>query len=342
MDPRQVFRDEAVRAEFLDRFTELADRARARTSGLEGLDGGPDMDADLDVDTAAGVADQMAEGVYEPGSNPGLEAIVERFTRPVYLVQRSSFTVPPDDFPNSDEIHSRLTEARDSLESRLPSAGRIDVRNHRLDWVGTGWLVAPDIMITNRHVAGEFATGTDGAFAFRQNAGRPPVRASVDWRREYDRPEESRFRIREVLWMEPDDSVDVALLRVDPTNEDGEALPPHVELMARAEVDEAGVGSWVAVVGYPAFDSRNDSADQQRIFDGIYNHKRLAPGQVTALVGTELLHHDATTLGGNSGSLIVDLASGKAVGLHFGGIEGVRNEAVQAPRVHRVLQRFLD
>ncbi len=337
IDLSQVFRDEAVRAEFLDRFTELADRARARTGGLEGLEGGPDMD----VDTAADVAEEMAEGVYEPGSNPGLEAIVERFTRPVYLVQQSSFTLPPDDFPSSEEIHSRLTKAKGSLEARLPSTGRIDVRNHRLDWVGTGWMVAPDLMVTNRHVAGEFATAVDGTFAFRQNAGRPPVRASVDWRREYDRPEESRFRIREVLWMEPDDSVDVALLRVDGTNEDGEELPPPVELMTRVEVDEAGVGSWLAVVGYPAFDSRNNAADQQRIFDGVYNHKRLAPGQVTALVGTELLHHDSTTLGGNSGSLIVDLASGKAVGLHFGGIEGVRNEAVQAPRVHRALRRFL-
>ena len=44
-----------------------------------------------------------------------------------------------------------------------------------------------------------------------------------------------------------------------------------------------------------------------------------------------LFRHDATTLGGNSGSVVVDLASGKAIGLHFGGIEGERNEAVQAP-----------
>lgn len=89
------------------------------------------------------------------------------------------------------------------------------------------------------------------------------------------------------------------------------------------------VGSWLTVVGYPAHDSRNDAADQQRIFDGVYNVKRLAPGQVLAVVQQELLHHDATTLGGNSGSMVVDLASGKAVGIHFGGLEGPRNYAVQ-------------
>jgi S1-C subfamily serine protease len=333
MDVSQVFQDENVRTEFLDRFGELAEHAQS--DGLEGLEDG------LDVDTADEVAKGMVEGVYVPGENPGLEAIIERFTRPVYLVQQSSFTKPADSFPNSEEIHAQLAAAKAALEDRIPSVGRIELRNHRLDWVGTGWMVTPDIMITNRHVAAEFARSENGVFAFRENPGRPPVRASVDWRREYGRPEESRFRVEEVLWIEPDASVDVALLRVDRTGEDGEATPALVELMTRAELDDTGIGSWVAVIGYPAHDSRNNAADQQRIFDGVYNYKRLAPGQVTAVVDSDLLHHDATTLGGNSGSLIVDLTSGKAIGLHFGGIEGVRNEAVQAPRVHEVLQRVL-
>jgi endonuclease G len=49
------------------------------------------------------------------------------------------------------------------------------------------------------------------------------------------------------------------------------------------------------------------------------------------------LDHDATTLGGNSGSVVIDLTSGKAAALHFGGIEGERNQAVQAPRVQQIL-----
>ena len=336
MDSRQVFREDDVRKEFLDRFGELQEAgAAAGQGGLEGLDALPD------VDTAVGVLEDMTEGTYDPGAQPGLEAIIERFTRPVYLVQRSTFTVPPDSFPNSEEIHSRLGLAKTRLEARIPSAGRIDVRNHRLDWVGTCWVVAQDILVTNRHVAREFATEGDGGFVFRQNFGRPPVKASVDWRHEHQQPDESVFRIQEVLWIEPDDSVDVALLRVSATGEAGEAVPGVVELMTREEVDATGVGAWVGVVGYPAFDTRNDVADQQRIFDGVYNAKRLAPGQVTAVAGTDLLHHDATTLGGNSGSVIVELESGKAIGLHFGGIEGQRNEAVQAPRVRQILDRFM-
>ncbi len=135
--------------------------------------------------------------------------------------------------------------------------------------------------------------------------------------------------------------MDVAVLRIADQGEDGEGAPAPIDLMTREEIDEQGIGSWVAVIGYPAHDSRNDLADQQRIFDGIYNVKRLAPGQVTQLAGEDLLLHDATTLGGNSGSVIVDLVSGKAAGLHFGGIQGVRNEAVQAPRVREILDRHV-
>jgi endonuclease G len=102
--------------------------------------------------------------------------------------------------------------------------------------------------------------------------------------------------------------------------------------MAQADVD-ASVGKWVAVIGYPAQSSFNDLADQQRIFDGIYNVKRVAPGTVMSVSPDGLLNHDATTLGGNSGSVVMDLETGQAVALHFGGFEGDRNMSVQAPVV---------
>jgi S1-C subfamily serine protease len=219
----------------------------------------------------------------------------------------------------------------------VPSAGRIDVRNHRLSWLGTGWMVGPTLAVTNRHVAEEFAHADGDLFAFRQSLGGRVVRAVVDWRREYRQPEESRFRVEQVLWIEPDSSFDVALLRIADHGEDGETPPPPVGLMSEEELRLAGVGAWVAVIGYPAQDSRNDAADQQRIFDGIYDVKRLAPGQLTAITTDGLAHHDATTLGGNSGSVLVELNTGKAAALHFGGIEGERNVAVQAPALARII-----
>ena len=333
MDSRQVFQDEAVKEEFLDRFDEMKDRVPPPGGGLEGLEGGVYRTED-----AREMAESMAEGRHEPGADPGLEAIIERFTRPVYLVQDKTFVVPPDDFPDSDVIAAQLEGARGRLERTIPSAGRIDLRNHRLDWVGTGWMVGPDIVVTNRHVASEFAREGNGGFAFRQNSNGSTIAATVDWFREFQRGTESRFRVREVLWIEPEGSVDVAILQIATEGEAGEETPDPVELMTSAEVDSAGQGAWVAVIGYPAFDSRNNAADQQRIFDGVFNFKRLAPGKVTLFSGPEL-HHDATTLGGNSGSVVFELDSGKAIGLHFGGVEGSRNEAVQAPRIREIIEQ---
>ena len=58
---------------------------------------------------------------------------------------------------------------------------------------------------------------------------------------------------------------------------------------------------------------------------------------MTALVGETRLYHDATTLTGSSGSAVVDLASGKAIGLHFEGVAGDHNTAVLAPQVARIV-----
>lgn len=330
-DFQQLLADDELRAELLARRDEL----RPAVSGLEGsrvVTGGPDA-------LAEGVH-RMSEGAWTPGEDDGLEAIVLRFTRPVLLVQDAD-CVPPADtgtfaLGESRVIGSRLAAARDRLAAAIPAVGRIELRNHRHSWVGTGWMVAPDVAVTNRHVAQEFAAGDGSGFPFRLAENRHRVRASLDWYREFDRGTEAEAAVREVLWIEPDGRPDVALLRVAPA--DDTPLPAPVPLMTQDEID-GNVGAWTAVIGYPARSSRNDPADQQRIFDGIYDVKRVAPGTVTAVSPGGLLTHDATTLGGNSGSVVLDLALGRAVGLHYGGIEGRYNGAVQASVVAELLAR---
>ena len=333
----QLFSDRRLKEEFLDRFHELA-AAYEGGGGLESLDGGREA---LTGAAAERAVDRMTEGVWgsDEGDGGGLEAIIQRFTRPVQLVQDNTFQPPADSFPESREIAARLSAARAVLEAALPSAGRIDVANHRLSWVGTGWMVKPSVVVTNRHVAEEFARSEPG-FAFRKNQLGRQIKASVDWRHEHERADESVFRVKRVIRIEPDESFDVALLEIEQTGVDGEAQPGVIELATADELNARGVGAWHAVVGYPAQDSRNSAADQQRIYDGIYNVKRLAPGQIAAIRPDGLLTHDATTLGGNSGSVLVDLASGKALALHFGGVEGQENFAVQAHRVKAIVDRY--
>jgi S1-C subfamily serine protease len=336
MDYRELFTDDELRDELLDRFDQIKQRVVGAQSGsLESLDSMDAVDDHLTKDDVAAAVHDMREGTYA-GSNPVLEAIVERFTRPVYLVQDAHYG-RPQDFEDSEQIAERLDTARPVVEPAIPSVGRIDLRNALLPWAGTGWVVGPGIVATNRHVARHFAERTDDTFGFLQHFPAPPVKATLDWHHEFDRFTESRFAVREVIWIEPSDSVDVALLHIADRGENDEDQPPPLPLLSSDDVRQ---GMWVSVIGYPARSPFNNPADQQRIFDGIYEVKRLAPGKVTSLNATHgLLTHDATTLGGNSGSVVVDLESGKVAAIHFAGTEGVGNDAVQAPRLAEIVDR---
>jgi S1-C subfamily serine protease len=342
MDFREVFADDDLRDEFLDRFDELSPKAvgvagdvNRALEALDSLDSVPTIGGPPSKAAAAAAAEHMREGTYR-GSDPVLEAIIERFTRPVYIVQDSQFH-RPQDFEDSEQIAQRLATAHPVVQPTIPSVGRIDLRNALKPWVGTGWVVRPGIVATNRHVAEEFAEELDHErFPFKQYYSAPPVAATLDWHHEFERITESRFRVREVLWMEPRNSVDVALLRIADHGENDEEQPPPLPLL-----NESGLrlGMWVSVLGYPGRSPFYNAEAQQRIFDGIYEVKRLAPGKVTSLNAAHgLLDHDATTLGGSSGSAVVDLESGKVAAIHFGGLEGQSNRAVQAPRLAEILK----
>jgi hypothetical protein len=342
MDFRHVVADDELRTELLDRIYELTVVPESSGDGsFEGLEGGPDAFGEVAPSSLEVAVHRMNKGEWDAEAGDStLEAIVLRFTRPVFYVSGTEVTLPTDRFANSEVVMNRLRAASGQIAAAVPSVGRIDLANHMNEWAGTGWIVAPDIVVTNRHVAQLFAEADPrSGFAFRAAEGGRRVKATVDLRREYNSAAESLVRVREVLWIEPSGGPDVALLRVATEDEDGRALPTPVPLMTQEEVDRS-LETWVAVAGYPARSPYNSLADQQRIFDGVYGVKRLAPGTIMAVTSQGQLAHDATTLGGNSGSLVVDLTTGKAVGLHYGGIEGDRNQAVQAPIVQDRLIRL--
>ena len=82
----------------------------------------------------------------------------------------------------------------------------------------------------------------------------------------------------------------------------------------------------VVVIGYPALDPRNDIPLQNQIFEGKYEVKRLQPGKLRKRASIRSFEstvsaatHDSSTLGGNSGSAVIDVATGEVVALHFAG-----------------------
>ena len=334
MSKKRIFSDPKVREEFFDRFDELQGEVLGE-SGLEAMRGaGAAAYSRSDAERTARV---LEEDTGEP-IDRALEAIILRFGRPAYFVQDDTFdtSAAPS---SSAEVDAVVNQARSVIDAAIPSVGRINLRDHRMPWVGTGWLVAEDVLVTNRHVASEFAQRDGDAYVFIETAGRK-AKAYLDTVREYQSSREIVFRLKEVLWIAPPSgSHDVAFLSIDRQSEDGHSQPPMIELMDQETYDDLPVETWTAVIGYPAFSIYNNAQDQQRIFEGVFDIKRLQPGKIVAKGADGIVNHDATTLGGNSGSVVLHLDSGKAVALHFGGIEGDTNSAVAAPVVADLLRR---
>lgn len=266
-----------------------------------------------------------------PEEQSVLEAVVLPGKRPVVdIIDGDIGAVPPD--------WRFLTDYRPLIQQLLPSIGRIDVPGlMHVPYAGTGFFVGDGLLMTNRHVANLFVQGVGaGPKYLAFVAG---LSAQFDPQYEVGDPESGagsvRYEVIEPLLIHP--HWDVAILRVRPA--DGVPLPPGLKLAQRQPAAfGGGAMPLVVVVGYPALDSRNNVAEQLRIFRNIFQRKRLMPGFLRgygdiATGWQAVLHattHDASTLGGNSGSAIIDLTSGLVLALHFGGRYLVANYGVPA------------
>src|SRR3984893_8136399 len=265
----------------------------------------------------------------------GLESIAMRTQRPVLAIRDSVTQLVFIDEADSKIWGERLTKARPLLDIAIPSVGRIDLTGAPLDWVGTGWLVAENVIVTNRHVAREFAERKGAGFAFK--IGLPELMGGdLDFLQEIDNPERLVFKLVRPLHIEEPPGPDVSFFEIEMVSGDARLANP-IALAGTVSAPEQLATLQVVTIGYPAYDSRIPEPDlMERIYGKVYNKKRLAPGGVTRL-DEALLWHNCTTLGGNSGSVVFDLNSGQALGLHFSGSFLVTNYAVRADVVKKLL-----
>lgn len=267
----------------------------------------------------------------------GLEAIVLLIGRPAILIQGGRFADPPDEW----SVLGR-PDVRPKIETIFQSVGRIEVTNHPsgLDWIGTGFLVADDVVMTNRHVAVEFAKTTNG----KTWKLLPKMKVRIDYVEEFGGTTKAEFKITDVIGIH--DQVDMALLRVSLRGSVGAKRPKPLPLAATPSLKKQ---QNIYVVGYPASDSRrNDPIEMRRIFENIFDVKRLQPGKIMKIAtGGTLVEHDCSTLGGNSGSCVVDLETHRVIGLHFRGkyLEGntavALSKLVKDPLVKKAKLQFV-
>lgn len=249
-----------------------------------------------------------------PAEQAGLEAIILLAGRPALLVQNGDFLEPPKRW-------AHLKDTRAQIRDVISRVGRIEVANNpNFEWLGTGFLAGADIVITNRHVAMEFARSDGPLWSFRGS-----MTASVDFNEELGAEDPAEFRVTEIVGIH--DVHDMAVLRVEQV---AGPLQLPAPLSVSKDAPKTLLGREVYVVGYPAWDGRrNDPEPMLRIFSNIFNVKRLQPGEVAGdtVAGGEIFH-DCSTLGGNSGSPVFDLETHKVIGLHFGGRFLQKNHAV--------------
>lgn len=271
---------------------------------------------------AKGGMDQIVRGhVPAPEQASGLEAIILPKIRPVLDVVDGKFHT---DHPLWLNLNDDKERARQVLIDAIPKVGRIELPgNFNYPYGGTGFVVGENLIMTNRHVAAIFSSGV----GTRQIEFIPGKRAGIDFLRELDRPTGQTLDVKSIKMIHP--YWDMALLEV-------EGIPKKITPLKLSLRDIAAEELvMVAAIGYPAFDTRNDVTVQNDLFRHEFGVKRLQPGTAGGTVKADsfgktvdAVRHSCSTLGGNSGSALVDLESGEVVALHFGGRYRVINYAV--------------
>ncbi len=283
-----------------------------------------------EIALARAAAARVAEG--QPLEGPSrlvFEAVVRVADRPVFDIVNGTFgAVTPE--------WTVLNDHKTMLEKATRAVGRIEImRGVEEPYAGTGFVVGPKLLMTNRHVAEIFATGVGRGNAVQLRWIQDVL---LDMKHETDTgiPAPSYLKITGVKMIHP--HWDMAILEVEGLQAQNAAILSLAT--APPSQNTNGIlahGRKVAIIGYPAASPEHPLDVQQRVFRNTFGIKRLQPGVVTGARPLKWLEqqivaltHDSSTLGGNSGSAVIDLETGLVIALHFSGAYMVNNFGVMA------------
>lgn len=276
----------------------------------------------------------------DAGDAMALEAVIRTDgTRPSLLVRGGA--VDPN-HPLAGDWRETLASMGDEARLRIAAVGRIEPAGAtQSNYFGTGWVVdaGKGLVLTNLHVLEAMWRRLPNAMLRTGATFRIlPGAAFIDFLSEAGSLASKRFPIVEARPSGVDGTgfarLDAAVLTLGDGGPDA-PMPDAIPVVADQSAAQGGLLSF-CTVGYPGRPSylagTHEGVDwawvNNTLFGGLYGVKRLAPGVVHKALGSFandpqlwIFGHDATTLGGSSGSPILAWTKKGAgsFGLHFAG-----------------------
>ena len=274
------------------------------------------------------------------------EAVLQVRGRPALRVEGRLEPIDDERHPGSGFWRPFFTQHELQLLEVATASGAVVVKDQsgRPAWVqGTAWLVAPNLVLTNRHV---LFPPPNGVVLARRVEGvattarfRTDLEVSIDFAHDNGPARNMIYAVEDIPFVaETADPVDVALIRVRPTPA---LLRPEPTPLSLADADPPP--SFLYVVGHPGVVPKVPAA-VMAVFGTPDERKRVSFGEVMkggTQPARELLH-DASTIGGYSGGCVLGFGSKKVAALHYYGhpLSGNRAFTAAALRSHEVSGYF--
>jgi tetratricopeptide (TPR) repeat protein len=280
-------------------------------------------------------------------NSPALTRAIQQYwirLSPALLVRNGHFDKPPPEW----EI---LEAHRPAIERTMRSVCLFAQQEKSSVPYGMGFLIGPRTLLTHRSMA-PWRPGREGqppeaapqlwlAFADRNEVVPPEFEKS-----EFSEASKRGNLIRVTVDSVREDPSGACAIRFTTEPESTASIPPPLAV----ETGSSDLtGRKVYIVGYPSLtDQRVDPTVVKQIMGTANVALRVQPGVIAEVAGPEgiEIRHNCFTIGGNGGSPLIDLATGRLLGLHYAGFytpgpEGLKSGSALA--VFQLLGRsFLD